>query len=150
MKYFLCFLTLILNFTPAHAQNDIDTTQTPMITMAQTTTLPYKLGNRYYERGSDKPFTGILYGRYANGQLLTMQEYVDGIGNGTWVDFDPQGRKERQGTYVNNRVEGPVTLYYESGAIKAKGQYRHWKQPIGEWIYYDEKGNVAHKMTYTR
>jgi antitoxin component YwqK of YwqJK toxin-antitoxin module len=96
------------------------------------------------------PFTGILYGRYDNGQLMTIQEYVDGIGNGTWVQFNPDGTKLEQGTYVDNRVEGPVTQFYEDGSIKAKGQYLHWKKPIGEWVYYDREGKVVHEMTYTR
>ncbi|MDA0973642.1 MAG: hypothetical protein O2867_07920 [Bacteroidetes bacterium] len=46
-------------------------------------------------------------------------------------------------------MEGPVTLFYEDGSVKARGQYRHWKQPIGNWTYYDRNGNVVHEMTYT-
>ncbi len=107
------------------------------------------VGNRYYEEGSDVPFTGILYGRYDNGELMTTQEYVDGIGNGTWTSYDPDGRKYEEGTYVDNRVEGPVVLYYEDGSVKARGQYRHWKQPIGKWTYYDRSGSVVHTMVYT-
>jgi antitoxin component YwqK of YwqJK toxin-antitoxin module len=130
-------------------QPEIDTTDQRMITMAETYQKAYNLGGIYYETGSKKPYTGILYGRYDNGKIMTMQEYKNGIGNGTWIQFDPEGRKEVQGTYIDNKVEGPVTLFYEDGNIKAKGQYRHWKQPIGEWIYYDRKGKMVHKMTYT-
>lgn len=107
-------------------------------------------GNRYFEKGTDQPYTGILYGRYDNGQLMTIQEYSDGIGNGSWIQFNPDGTKSEQGTYVENRVEGPVIRYWEDGSIKAKGQYRHWKQPIGKWTFYDRKGNVVHRMIYTR
>jgi antitoxin component YwqK of YwqJK toxin-antitoxin module len=81
---------------------------------------------------------------------MTMQEYVNGIGNGSWVQFNPDGTKLEQGTYNDNRVEGPVVQFYEDGSIKAKGQYLHWKKPIGKWIYYDRKGKVVHEMTYTR
>ena len=65
-----------------------------------------------------------------------MQEYVDGVGNGKWVDYNPEGIKE--------------CFYYENGMVKSKGQYEHWKKPIGEWKYYDMKGNLVHTMTYTR
>ena len=106
-------------------------------------------GYQYFQNGSDQPYTGVLYGKYDNGQIMTLQEYTDGIGNGIWIQFNPDGTKDEQGTYVENRVEGPVIRYWEDGSIKAKGQYRHWKQPIGKWIYYDREGNVVHTMTYT-
>ena len=50
----------------------------------------------------------------------------------------------------NNRLEGPVTFYYENGMVKSVGQYAHCKKPIGKWNYYAMKGNLVHTMTYTR
>lgn len=148
MKILLTFiLTVLLNY--------ITTAQTisksqEMVLMSDTYQKAYKLGSVYYKTGTNTPFTGILYGTYDNGNYQTMQEYVDGIGNGKWVDFNPEGIKECEGTYKENRVEGPVTFYYENGLVKSKGQYLHWKRPIGEWKYYDLKGNLVHTMTYTR
>ena len=121
-----------------------------MVAMSQTTQRPASEGSQYFERGSTRPYTGLLYGRYANGQYQTIQQFKDGLGNGYWMNFDPEGRKECQGTYRANRVEGPVTFFYENGRVKSKGQYRDWKRPIGEWVYYDQQGRVAHRMTYTR
>lgn len=118
--------------------------------MSQTYQKAYKQGNIYYEIGTNKPFTGVLYGKYDNGNYMTKQEYVDGIGNGKWTQYDPNGNKECEGTYVDNRVEGPVKFFYEDGNLKSEGQYLHWKKPIGKWIYYDKQGNVVHTMTYTR
>ncbi len=150
MKKLIILLSLFPFLACAQPTKPIDTTDMAMVPMSET----YQRGNTpngspYYQRGSNEPYTGILYGRYDNGELMTMQEYVDGIGNGTWIQFNPDGSKLEQGTYINNRVEGPVTQYYEDGSIKAKGQYRHWKQPIGPWTYYDREGKVVHRMTYT-
>jgi antitoxin component YwqK of YwqJK toxin-antitoxin module len=92
----------------------------------------------------------VLYGKYANGNYMTMQEYKNGVGNGKWIDFDPMGNKICEGTYMDNRVEGPVKFYYEDGSLKSEGQFLHWKKPIGKWTYYDKAGNVVHRMTYTR
>ncbi len=142
------YLVLILSLTGLilYAQDSQDF---EMVLMTDTYTRQAPYGMRYYKNGETKPFTGKLYGRYDNGELLTVQEYVDGIGNGTWTQYNPDGSISEQGTYQNNRVEGPVTQYYDDGSIKAKGQYRHWKSPIGEWTYYDRAGNVVHRMTYT-
>lgn len=121
-----------------------------MVPMYDTYQKAYKLGSVYYKTGTKIPYTGVLYGKYDNGNYQTMQEYVDGIGNGKWIDFNPEGVKECEGTYVDNRVEGPVKFFYEDGSLKSEGQYLHWKKPIGQWKYYDKAGNVVHTMTYTR
>ncbi|SDS33647.1 MORN repeat variant [Formosa sp. Hel1_31_208] len=148
MKHMI-FLLAIINVT-CFVTAQSDTSDRKMIAMSDTYQKAYKMGSIYYEIGSNKPFTGILYGKYANGNLLTTQEYVDGIGNGKWTQYDPNGNKECEGTYVDNRVEGPVKFYYEDGSLKSEGQYLHWKQPIGKWVYYDKQGIVVHTMTYTR
>lgn len=150
MKTILALALWTIISITLYGQLPIDTIDREMITMSETTTKPYRIGSVYYERGSDQPFTGILYGRYDNGNLQTMQEFVDGIGNGSCINFDPEGRMTVKGTYIDNRVEGPVTEYYENAKVKSKGQYVHWKNPIGEWIYYDQNGNIASRVTYTR
>ncbi|MGB5436884.1 MAG: hypothetical protein WBM98_13405 [Maribacter sp.] len=141
----ICFALISYTATSQSASKEQE-----MIPMSATYQKAYKMGSVYYKTGTKIPFTGILYGKYDNGNYQTMQEYVDGIGNGKWVDFNPEGIKECEGTYKDNRVEGPVTFYYENGSIKSKGQYLHWKKPIGLWKYYDKKGNLVHTMTYTR
>tara|TARA_R110002072_G_scaffold160767_3_gene312172 strand:+ start:781 stop:1170 length:390 start_codon:yes stop_codon:yes gene_type:complete len=121
-----------------------------MVSMAETYQKPYKLGAVYYKKGTSTPFTGILYGKYDNGNLMTTQEYVNGVGNGKWADYDPLGNKVCEGTYENNKVEGPVKFFYEDGSLKSAGQYLDWKKPIGLWKYYDKEGNLVHEMTFTR
>jgi antitoxin component YwqK of YwqJK toxin-antitoxin module len=106
---FTLILTLLI-FSSINSQNN--ESDIKLTAMNNTYQKAYKLGSVYYERGSDKPFTGILYGKYDNGNYMTMQEYVNGIGNGKWIDFDPYGNKVCEGTYKDNRVEGPVTFYY--------------------------------------
>lgn len=151
MKKIILLIAIWPYIACGQATNEIDTAGQNMVPMSDTyQRFTTSYGNRYFENGSDHPYSGILYGRYDNGQLMTLQEYSKGIGNGTWIQFNPDGTKDEQGTYVENRVEGPVIRYWEDGSIKAKGQYRHWKQPIGKWTYYDRKGNVVHTMTYTR
>jgi antitoxin component YwqK of YwqJK toxin-antitoxin module len=73
------------------------------------------------------PYTGFLCARYDNGQLDNVQQFKDGIGNGVWINYNPDGSKESEGTYVNNKTEGPATLFYEVESIKAKGNYVHLK-----------------------
>ncbi len=129
----------------------LDSLPSNALTMQQTETRAAKdFGSQYYDPNTRKPYTGVLYGLYDHGELMTVQQYVDGIGNGYWMQFNPDGTLAEKGTYRNNKVEGPVTQFYEDGSVKAEGQYRHWKLPIGLWRYYDRNGQVVHSMTYTR
>lgn len=137
--------------TTAYSQNAkitiLDTSE--MYAMSETFT-KYENGGKYYIKESNIPYTGFLYAKYDNGQMQSIQQFEGGVGNGIWINYDPEGNKECQGTYVNNRVEGPVTFYYEDGSVKSTGQYRDWKRPIGLWTYYDRNGNVVSKKVYTR
>jgi antitoxin component YwqK of YwqJK toxin-antitoxin module len=107
-------------------------------------------GQQYYANGSHIPFTGFLCARYDNGQFESVQQFKDGIGNGVWINYNPDGSKESQGTYVNNKTEGPATLFYEDGSIKATGNYVHLKNKVGLWTFYDREGNVVSKRYFTR
>lgn len=152
MKYFILSTYILCFFSTVACSQEKqiaapDTTK--MYFMAETT-VQYTNGQKYYLKGSNKPYTGFLYAKYDNGELLSVQQFVEGVGHGIWINYDPEGRKECQGTYINNRVEGPVTFFYEDGSIKSKGQYRDWKRPIGVWTYYDRQGNVISTMNYTR
>jgi antitoxin component YwqK of YwqJK toxin-antitoxin module len=148
MKSIITFALICLFTLTSFAQTNLE--EQRMVPMSSTYQKAYKLGSIYYEIGTDQPYNGVLYGKYSNGNYMTMQEYKNGVGNGKWIDFDPMGNKVSEGTYVNNRVEGPVKFFYENGSLKSEGQYLHWKKPIGKWTYYDKDGNVAHVMTYTR
>ncbi|WGK63714.1 toxin-antitoxin system YwqK family antitoxin [Croceiramulus getboli] len=121
-----------------------------LVSMKDTYTQYGAEGAQYFQIGSTIPYTGFLCARYDNGQLESVQQFKDGQGNGIWINFDPDGRKESQGTYVNNRVEGPVTHFYEDGSIKSTGQYRSFKRPIGWWTYFDRQGKVVSRRRFTR
>lgn len=152
MKYFilLTYLTCFLSAVACGQEKQIAVQDTTKMYSMTETTVQYTNGQKYYLKGSNKPYTGFLYAKYDNGELMSVQQFVDGVGQGIWINYDPDGRKECQGSYVNNRVEGPVTFFYEDGSIKSTGQYRDWKRPIGVWTYYDRQGNIISTMNYTR
>ena len=54
------------------------------------------------------------------------------------------------GTYVDNRVEGPIKKYFPSGKLQAEGNYRSWRIRVSEWTYYDENGQVVKTEDYSQ
>ena len=148
-------ILLIIGLCPLFLQNvnsqEISTKSLDSAEMysMQEADVKFQKGQRYFLKKSDKPYTGFLYARYDNGELEALSQVVDGICNGIWINYSPDGKKECQGTYIDNRVEGPVTFFYEDGSVKSEGQYRDWKRPIGKWTFYDRAGNVVSTRVYT-
>lgn len=103
---------------------------------------------RYYKKGEEKPFTGILFAKYPNGNYASWQEYVDGVGQGKWINYYENGNYKEVGNYTQNRVEGPIKKYYENGNLKAEGTYKDWRVMVGEWKYYDENGKQITTKNY--
>lgn len=125
----LCFL---LSPTAYGQEKELSHPDPSEMYSMQESTVRYENGQTYYLKGSDVPYTGFLYARYDNGELEAITQVVNGKCSGIWINYAPDGTKECQGTYINERVEGPVTFYYEDGSVKSKGQYRNWKRPIGK------------------
>ncbi len=103
---------------------------------------------RYYEKGATKPFTGILFSNHPNGQVDSWQQYIDGVGEGEWINYYDNGNYKEVGNYVKNRVEGPINKYYRNGQLKAEGTYKDWRIRIGVWNYYDESGKLTRTEDY--
>ncbi len=109
-----------------------------------------KYGQQYFKKNSAIPYTGWLSARYDNGQLESISHYKNGFGNGLWINFDPDGKKESQGTLVNNKTIGPAKLFYEDGSIKAAGNYVHLKNKVGRWVFYDREGRIVSERFFTK
>lgn len=103
---------------------------------------------RYYAKGSVKPYTGILYSKYPNGQFNSWQEFEDGVGQGLWINYDENGNYKEIGHYEQNRVEGPIQKFYPNGNLKAVGFYKDWRIRIGIWRYFDENGKLISEEDY--
>jgi len=103
---------------------------------------------RYYEKGATKPFTGILFSNHPNGQINSWQNFIDGIGEGEWINYYDNGNYKEVGNYEQNKVAGSIKKYYQNGKLKAEGTYKDWRIRIGEWKYYDESGNLSRTENY--
>ena len=103
---------------------------------------------RYYAKGDNKPYTGVLYAKYPNGNYSSWQEYVDGIGQGKWINYYENGNYKEIGNYTNNLVEGSIKKYHENGNLKAEGNYKDWRIKVGKWHYFDQDGKHISVQDY--
>lgn len=103
---------------------------------------------RYYASGETVPFTGVLYAKHPNGKFSSWQEYVDGVGQGQWINYYENGNYQEIGNYEQNRVEGPIKKFHPNGMIQAEGTYKEWRIRIGVWKYYDTDGKLLRSENY--
>lgn len=151
MKELILFLSLSPLISFAQSDEVILPSESTMVSMNDASVVyGTPLGQQYFVKESKEPYTGWLYARYDNGELEAAQQFVDGIGNGIWINYNPDGSKDSQGTYVNNKTEGPAKLFYDDGSVKAEGDFIHLKRKVGWWFFYDREGNVVSKRLFTR
>lgn len=145
-RLLICITTAVgLAVGDSYAQTD---EPAESVSMSQTYASSQDGTYRYYKKGEEQPFTGVLYAKYPNGNYKSWQEYENGVGEGTWINYYENRNVKEQGTYRDNRVEGPVKMYYENGNLKASGQYRDWRIRVGTWTYYDENGQEVKTEDY--
>ena len=147
MKKILIYLITFWFFNSSSFAQ-IDTANQEMVSMADTYQKQKDGAFRYFKNGEEKPYDGVLFGKYENGNYLSIQEFKNGIGEGTWTNYYENGNLKEVGTYQKDKVAGPIQKFYPSGKLKAKGNYREWRIRVGEWIYYDEQGKIIKKENY--
>ena len=82
------------------------------------------IGGLLYKPNDDKPFTGIVFDLYENGQKKLEGRYRNGLKNGKWTWWNHDGSIVKRGTYRSQLMNGLWQFYYWNDNIKAKGSYR--------------------------
>ncbi len=133
MKIFILSVSFIISLT-LHAQKK-------ELSMDSTKGV-YVNGVYLYLDQNGEPFSGILYARHPNGNMASRQNFSNGIGMGTWINYHENGMIKEKGTYDRNKVKGPIKKYNEEGQLIAEGTYDDWRVRVGQWIYYDHAGHI--------
>jgi len=150
MKTFLT-VALLLTLFLAYGQNELSMDQTELRLERPMSEVEGRRSNgmyRYYAKGSSEPFTGILTANYDSGELFTRQEYVDGVGEGFWINYYKNGQVKEIGTNVQDQTIGPIKKYYEDGVLASEGTYKYWRIKVGVWKYYNNKGELSRTEDY--
>jgi len=71
----------------------------------------------------------------------------EGVRQGIWRSFSPEGRLLSQTEYRDGRPHGPVVVFHTNGAVRYLGQHRDGV-PTGEWRFHDESGALARTVAY--
>jgi antitoxin component YwqK of YwqJK toxin-antitoxin module len=86
----------------------------------------------------------IIY--YPSGKKYEESEWLNDVKSGLNIQFYENEQKKEEGILKDGRYEGKVTRYHETGAKSAYGSYINGAQ-VGDWFYYDDRGNSSFKET---
>ena len=114
---------------------------------------------------------GIVKWYHPNRMLQSTGSYTNGKKEGTWLEFDEQGRLNDSATYVAGRLKGVrlhwygdgmisdssnfdgngngvEATFYEDGKPASAGRWVADTAKHGPWVYYDAMGKVLAKENY--
>ena len=98
----------------------------------------------YYQ---DKPFTGVGYSFFENGNLEFEMEYKDGVTDGVSKMFWENGNLKLETESVDGVINGLFRTFYENGKLMTQ-EYHVNGVAHGESKNWDEHGNLFIKFNY--
>jgi len=94
---------------------------------------------------------GTRHGRAARlgalGNLINQGEYRNGVKQGTFTSYHPNGTMAMRVQFAGGVENGPVTTWHPNGAKALEGEYRDGKG-YGAWTKWDADGNVIGEGHY--
>lgn len=101
--------------------------------------LVVKEGLLYKDSTSTKPFTG----RHKSKVLDKVIEYEvkDGIKNGDFILYFPNGKIEMKGKIINDKNEGEWKYYLPDGTLQTSGFYLN-DLPESTWTWFYQDGKI--------
>ncbi|MFT3692413.1 MAG: hypothetical protein QM831_04680 [Kofleriaceae bacterium] len=79
----------------------------------------------------------------------TALDYVDGVKQGDYVEWKPEGPKHLEGTFVDGLRSGVERMFDKEGRKRLEGSYVADKQH-GTWTWWHEDGSLSSTGSYER
>ena len=71
-----------------------------------------------YVLGENDPFSGNFIYRYPNGEIKTIEPYINGLKEGTEIKFYENGQVKESIDFKAGHISGDSIQYYENGQMK--------------------------------
>ena len=92
-----------------------------------------------------KPFTGLTYETYQNGNLAYYCFYTNGFSDGDFIEFYDDGKIKSMQYMQRGRIYGIEKIWYNNGVLKSEARYEYGVcLTLKEW---DEEGNLIKEKT---
>ena len=95
-----------------------------------------------YKNG--KLYSGTCITHHSNGEVRSIQSYLNGYDHGDWEFFYANKKQQTKGGFIMGKKNGKWTYYHENGMLFKEHFYENGKK-IGVWITYDKNGEISSK-----
>tara|TARA_B100001175_G_C19508132_1_gene642070 strand:+ start:1085 stop:1555 length:471 start_codon:yes stop_codon:yes gene_type:complete len=100
------------------------------------------------DRETDVFYTGRCINYNAEGVLLSIQRYQDGLDHGKWKFFYEDGTIETVGKFKMGKRVGKWKYYHPNGNLKQVSSYKSGLR-YGAWTGYNSEGDVIWEEVYS-
>ncbi|MDP3442797.1 MAG: hypothetical protein Q8T08_08055, partial [Ignavibacteria bacterium] len=73
---------------------------------------------------------------------------LNGLKQGLWKDYYPDGTLKSQGNYTDGAQVGAWEFYYPKGELEQRGTYNDKGKPNGKWTWYFSNGSILREEIY--
>ncbi|HMI02153.1 MAG TPA: hypothetical protein VK541_06710 [Pedobacter sp.] len=112
-----------------------------------TTKLMEKKEGRWYNTGSDSPFSGKFIDYFMSGKIQGEGVLKEGVIEGIRTVYYPNGNKRHSYTYENGIENGESKEYFLNGRLRQQGNFLN-KKEAGLWQIYYSSGKLKLEINY--
>jgi uncharacterized protein len=105
----------------------------------------YKVSHTWYNDKSEKLKTHTFF--YSSGKVKEVNNYKNGMLDGVVIGYYPNGAKNYEVQYEEDKKNGASRIYYLNGKLKSEAWYTAGELN-GHLIEYNLKGNITSTSTY--
>ena len=104
-------------------------------------------GRLYYKKGSDTPYSGIIYLLYENGQPVFESAIKDGKSHGLYVEWYKNGQKKQELNNKDGKQNGLHVRWYENGQKAREANFKDGKYD-GLWVAWHKNGQKREEANF--
>ncbi|MFJ3959791.1 toxin-antitoxin system YwqK family antitoxin [Streptomyces sp. NPDC090036] len=90
----------------------------------------------------DELFTGEV-AEYQNGQLVCLDDYVNGVRDGSSRAWYPDGTLKLEGTVRNGVALGEFKEWHANGVLKSRQMFDNYLYDLRQESVWDEEGRLV-------
>jgi antitoxin component YwqK of YwqJK toxin-antitoxin module len=91
--------------------------------------------------------TGTWTRKYENGNIYSIEIYLEDHPDGTWFTYSEDGEKFTESNYAKGFKEGIWKNWYRNGQVAIDSKY-HFGELVGDYTEYYENGKTKKKCKY--
>ena len=85
----------------------------------------YQSKGVFYKLKHNKPYTGITFSNYINGNKKSTGNLIEGKKNGLWKYWFENGNPKSEENFLNGKPDGERLLWYENNKLKLKCSFKN-------------------------